>query len=56
MKFFLILLVVSFVLLSLAPQKKYRYLMGMPMPASFALAFLIGAIRDKGFSGLALHG
>ncbi|MEE9543184.1 MAG: hypothetical protein V3V95_05325, partial [Thermodesulfobacteriota bacterium] len=51
-KFFLIWLVLSFVLLSLAPQKKYRYLMGMLMPASFALAFFFGEIREKGIQGL----
>ncbi len=51
-KFFIIWLVVSFVLLSLAPQKKYRYLMGMLMPASLALAFFIGEVRERGISGL----
>jgi 4-amino-4-deoxy-L-arabinose transferase-like glycosyltransferase len=51
-KFFLIWLALSFILLSLAPQKKYRYLMGMLMPASFAIAFLIGEIREKGAGGL----
>ena len=51
-KFFLIWFIISFVLLSLAPQKKYRYLMGMLMPASFALAFFIGELRERGISNL----
>ena len=51
-KFFLIWFAISLILLSLAPQKKYRYLMGALMPASLALAFFIGELRVRGVKGL----